>query len=94
MGGHITHTRARAGPGAGRGPWAVGRGPWAVGLGTWYLVLGTWYLGMRFAGVGWVLWVNPILFGNWIVLVKLLLRESVTVGLITINCVRYNIDYF
>ena len=46
MGGHITHTRARAGPG--RGPRAVGRGPWALGLGPWYL-------GMRFAGVAWVL---------------------------------------
>ena len=44
MGGHITHTRARAGPGAGRGPRAVGRGPWALGLGPWALVLGTWYL--------------------------------------------------
>ena len=39
-----SHTRARAGPGAGRGPWALVLGPWALVLGTWYLVLGTWYL--------------------------------------------------
>ena len=48
MGGHNTHTRARARRAG------LGRGPWALGLGPWYLVLGTWR--MRFAGVGWVLW--------------------------------------
>ena len=55
MGGHNTHTRARA-PGRARAR--------AVGLGPWALVLGTWYLAnaVRGRGVGFV--DRVILFGQ------------------------------